>query len=424
MTFIENIWTRLRSMQPLHLTLALFVLSLALRLAFVLVFHTYRNLDRYELERTALSIARQGIYGNPYAIPTGPTAHVSPGYTVILAGIFRLFGSGTSGEIVKQALACAISSAGYALVPLAAGALRLSRTVGVVASLVCIAFPAKPLVQMDGDWETPYTGLFISLCLLLAVIFWRATSPSLRAAALRGVTWGLALLFASVLLPVFVSFQVAGAWFHRKQIGTYLRPIAVEVVIALGCLSPWIIRNLVVLGKPIATRSNLGIELRVSNNDEAVADQRENYIRGVYALYHPLLNAGEAAKVRDQGEVAYNSAAQKKTEAWIKNHPKRFAELTASRIWSFWFYNDPTSRLKTLFLALTGALGLAGAILLFRRSIVSGVGAGLILLLYPAPNYLIHVGLRQRYPIDWLLVLLSVFIIYEMRRRRRTNQIS
>ena len=52
--------------------------------------HQYRDLERFELERISLSLATTGVFGNPYAVPTGPSAHVSPGYALILAGIFRL----------------------------------------------------------------------------------------------------------------------------------------------------------------------------------------------------------------------------------------------------------------------------------------------------------------------------------------------
>lgn len=73
--------------------LLVFAVAFVVRIVMIIVFHPYRDLTRYELERTAISLATTGVYGNPYAIPTGPTAHVSPGYTLILAGLFKLFGT-------------------------------------------------------------------------------------------------------------------------------------------------------------------------------------------------------------------------------------------------------------------------------------------------------------------------------------------
>lgn len=422
MTFIKNFWKVLLSLPAPQLFVCLLLGSFVFRLAFILVFRTYHDLGRYELERTAISLATTGVYGNPYAIPTGPTAHVSPGYTLILAGIFRVFGTGITAELIKQSWASFVTSVQYALVPLAAAVISRNRSVGLIAALVSITYPAKPLVQMDGDWETPYTALFILLIFVAASRLWSSNFQRVRFAAGRGITWGLALLFASVLLPVFISYQVAGAWFQRRNLRTYLQSSAIEVLVAFLCLVPWIVRNAHTLGKPIFTRSNLGLELRVSNNDQASPDQRENYLHGVYARYHPLQNREEAEKVRKLGEIAYNAAAESDAQTWIELHPKQYAMLTLGRMWKFWFYTDPTSKFKTLFLGLTGALGLIGAIILIASKPIPGTAAGLILLLYPAPNYLIHVGLRQRYPIDWLLTLLSVYACFEVYCRWKRSR--
>ena len=416
MNNINKIWARLDV--PLwQLCLAVFLISFAIRIALIFVFHTYRDLGRYELERTALSLAFKGVYGNPYAIPTGPTAHVSPGYTLILAAIFRIFGTGVPAEIVKEVLATFVTSLQYALIPVVAAAFFLGRWTGLIAGLVCAIYPAKFLVQTDGDWETPYTALFLILVCVYAINLWTDEPLTLREGMKSGLLWGIALLFASVLLPIFMAFVATGCWFRRNRLPAALRFSAVQICIVFLCLSPWMIRNYFALGSPIATRSNLGLELHVSNNDEASADQLENYKHGVYDRYHPLQNRAEAEKVRRLGEVRYNREAQQETDIWIENHPARFAALTLGRVEKFWFYTDKTSVPKTIFLDVTGFLGLLGAAYLLWTNLQAGTAVVLILLLYPAPSYLIHVGLRQRYPIDWLLVLLSTFLFFEGLRR-------
>ena len=88
-----------------RLAVLVFAVAFAVRVTGVIGSRQYRNMERYELERTAISFAQTGVYGNPYALPTGPSAHVSPGYTLILAAIFKLFGTGSTGELVKQILA-------------------------------------------------------------------------------------------------------------------------------------------------------------------------------------------------------------------------------------------------------------------------------------------------------------------------------
>lgn len=406
----------------------LFSIALLVRIALIIVLRPYHDLERFELERTAISLATSGVYGNPYAIPTGPTAHVSPGYTLILAAIFRLFGTGVAAEIVKEFLACFVTAISCALIPAASAALTLPRRVGWIAAWITALLPVKPLVQIDGDWEAPYACLFLIFLTILVVKQWRSRDLSLPTAWRLGLVWGLAVIFSSVLLPLFLVTLLCGFYFTWKEsIRKSLLSAAVQVTIALLVLLPWIIRNQISLGSPIATRSNFGIELHVSNNDEATSDQRVNYLRGVYDHFHPLQNANEALKVRQMGEVLYNRTVLNETKTWINSHLTRFAYLCIGRIQTFWFYPDP-SKPKALFGDLTAVLGIFGFLLLLTRNRKeAGVFVAIALLLYPAPSYLIHVGARQRYPIDWLLTLLAVFAVlrlWELIQSQRSTPVS
>lgn len=419
MKTVGLMWRSLPNLSSWRLGLFIFLIAFLVRLAFIVVFHPYRDLGRYELERTAISLARTGVYGNPYAVPTGPTAHVSPGYTVILAGLFRLFGTGIPAEIIKELLASVVSSLGCALLPAVARGLAMDVRAGIIAGVISALYPATPLVQIDGDWEAPYTALALMLICVLTAQLWRKGDLSKGQALLHGVVWGLSLLFVSALLLMFVIFVATGAYFCRAAgIRRYASFAAVEALVVALFLAPWAIRNYYALGSPILTRSNFGIELRVSNNDFASPDQRVNYINGVYARYHPLQNVGEAIKVRKMGEVAYNKQIAAKTKEWIRSHPKRFVELCLGRARCFWLYKDPTSRMKTLFLNATVLLGLTGLVLVWREQRVTGVVLVLLLLVYPLPNYLVHVGLRQEYPIEWLMTLLSAALIVRLAARR------
>src|SRR3954447_22834364 len=261
----RHFYTRLRNLSAWQAGLLIFSVALVVRLTFVLVFHPYRDLARYELERTALSLAELGVFGNPYFSPTGPTAHVSPGYTLVLAAIFRLFGTGVPAEIVKELLACVVTSLLCGLMPLSARWLRLAPETGLWAGLVCAVFLFKPLVQVDGDWETPYTALFLLLLTGMAVQLYREKAASVKFALLYGLTWGLALLFVSVLLPIFFVLLLLGFAFGRSsQLRPYLVFCSLELLVVALCLAPWAKRNKHALGSHIFTRSNFGLELMVS----------------------------------------------------------------------------------------------------------------------------------------------------------------
>ena len=422
MKTLQQFWRNPEQTGGWRTGILIFLLAFVVRLTLSVVLHPYRDLTRYELERTALSLATTGVFGNPYAVPTGPTAHVSPGYTIILAAIFRVFGSGIPGEIIKELLASAVTALQCALLPAVAEGLLLDRQTGLIAALICAFIPIKPFVQIDGDWEAPYTALFIMITSVLAVQTWKQQKLTAPFAILNGLVWGFALLFASVLLPLFAAFVAAGLYFCRT-VGykRYFSFAAIQIALVALCLLPWIIRNNHVLGAPIATRSNFGLELRVSNNDQATPDQRANYILGVYNRYHPLQNAEEALKVRQLGEVAYNREAANAAKSWIRSHFKRFLYLCLGRVRCFWLYPDP-SLIKALFGDATAILGLAGFVLLLRKNLTSWVAIGIVLLLYPAPNYLIHVGARQRYPIDWLVTLLSIIPVMQIWKLFQARQ--
>ena len=322
--------------------LLIFLLALSVRILLIFVLRPYHDLSRFELERTALSLAGSGVYGNPYAIPTGPTAHVSPGYTVILAALFHLLGTEVPAEITKEVLACLISAAVCASIPAAARSLSLGDRTGLVSGVFCALIPFKPLVQIDGDWEAPYTALFLVALSIAVLRQWKRRDWTVTTALKLGVLWGLALLFSSVLLPVLGFVLLLGTLFFRKlKVRQYLLSASIQLTVAVVCLLPWIIRNQISLGAPIVTRSNFGIELRVSNNNEATPDQRVNYNLGVYDHFHPLQSVTEARKVLLLGEVAYNKTVLEDTEGWIRSHFSKFLALRAGRVWDFWFYPDP-----------------------------------------------------------------------------------
>jgi hypothetical protein len=406
-------------MKTIRWGLWIFLLAFLVRLAFVVLFHPYRDLTRYELERTALSLVHTGVYGNPYAIPTGPTAHVSPGYTLVLAGLFRIFGTGIPAEIVKELLACGVSSLVCALLPMVARKLTIDVRAGILAGFVSALYPARPLIQIDGDWEAPYIALALMLVAVLAAQLWKRGAPTKRDALIHGVAWGVSLLFVAALLPLFMVFVIASLYFCRRAgVRRCLMFAGLEVLAVALFLAPWVIRNTYALASPILTRSNFGLELRVSNNDSASPNQQINLINGVSDKYHPYLNKSEALKVRELGEVEYNKQATDEAKHWIQTHPGHFLELCLGRFRCFWLYSDPTSHLKTLFLNGTVLLGFAGLVFVFRTEPLTGIVLSLILLIYPLPNYLVHVGLRQEYPIEWLMTLLGAALIFRLTRWR------
>ena len=89
---------RARSMSGLVLLLALGV-----RLTLLFGFHRY-EVGRPEPIRIAISLAHHGGFANPYAIPTGPTAHTAPLYPMLIAPLYAIWGDTHRADMARFAL--------------------------------------------------------------------------------------------------------------------------------------------------------------------------------------------------------------------------------------------------------------------------------------------------------------------------------
>jgi hypothetical protein len=394
----------------------LFAVGLIARVGLALATHQYRDLTRYELQRTSYSMATTGVFGNPYAIETGPTAHVSPGYPLILAGIYRAFGAGERGEMVKEVVASTVSAAAWALVPLAGSVLGMPPIVGFFAAFLGAALPLKLSVETKGDWEAPYAALATMLTACTTAMLWRRRTFTTAEAVRSGAAWGVSLWFVSALLPAFLLFALAGCFQGVSR--RYVKFLVIQAAVVAVMLAPWVIRNKIELGSPIVTRSNFGLELRLSNNDLAGPLERDNYLHGVYHIYHPLQSVAQAELVKALGEPGFNRQATTEALTWIKGHPARFARLTAERIFYFWFQPVPGQIGKTVWLGVLALMGFVGLYLFARRDLWAVLPLVLFILVLPLPNYLVHVGLRHRYPLDWICSLLAVYAVWVIGRSR------
>ena len=106
-------------------------------------------------------------------------------------------------------------------------------------------------------------------------------------------------------------------------------------------LTPWVVRNWVVMGVP-GLRSNLGIELRVGNNlDRWTAIRTPKLAADVYD-YHLGVSDEEQQRFLEMGEVGYSEWAMDQTKQFVRENPRKFVEITALRIFEYWFGRRPS----------------------------------------------------------------------------------
>jgi hypothetical protein len=366
-----------------------------LPVAFFLGLHN--DLQRFEMELSAISLAQTGTLGNVYAIPTGPSAHIAPGYAAVLAVIFFLFGTGTTADIVKVIVCTAFSVATYALFPRLTHVLGYGKRLGFWFGLGAALLPTKPLVDLLGDWEAP-----LVLCTIGIVQVWRSGRLTTSAAIRQGIIWGCTLLISPAFLTLFGAFVIAG-FALRSERRMYFRFAAVQVAVVASFLAPWAVRNYIQLGSPVVMRSNTGLELYISNNDDAGPDEKANSSAGIYERYHPYKSIREAERVKALGEVTYNATLRNIAFEWIRHNPERFVTLCIQRARLYWFPAIRSSRVL-VFCTLSVA-SFAGVMLLLRRDLRAGAALLLPILILPLPHYLVHVNVRHKYPTDWIGVV-------------------
>lgn len=221
-------------------------MALALRLGWVLVVDRvgFAFNDALMYHTTAMSVSR----GEGYVPLTGgPTARWPPGYSTLLAGVYRVVGiEPLAGEIVNAVLGALTVAAVVLIVGVA-----LDRTVAIVAGVGLAILPGPILWTDVLVSETLYTALFVAMIGLVL-----RSRPSWQWSLALGAMIGLGSLvrgeaFTWLLLPVAV-------WWPSVDRARLARHIVTAVAAIAVVIAPWTIRNALVMDAfvPVATNAS------------------------------------------------------------------------------------------------------------------------------------------------------------------------
>jgi len=283
--------------------IAIFLAAAAVRAAIVLAFQLHHEPFRAEVQRTAESLATTGVYGNPYLIPTGPTAHVSPLHTLMVAAAFYLFGTGIQGEAAVYALNIGLVAMVWSAIPWVATRLRLPRRPALVVAWFGAVVPFHFLNDVRAA-DAAVSALVLMGILLTALPIVQGESLKPGQSVQMGLVWGLSLLVLPTLVCVVATTAAVGFWIQRTW--GYVGQIAIAAAVAILILAPWALRNRAALGEVVWFRSTFGMMLCLSYNDDAWPDALRNNLGGSYDRCHPLTSVAAAQRLLDEGEVAYN----------------------------------------------------------------------------------------------------------------------
>lgn len=402
-------------------TWALGLAAVALAIRLWLVWGVLDTTFLTENLRAGVTLATDGFLGNPFAAPTGPTAHIAPMYPALVAASVRLAGNMELGILLARSALAIVLSVFIAVLPRLAFTLGFSRRVGLAAA--CVFAPPLPgvfsWIEASGQHETVLTMVALALLVPLTVGTWRRADASNTRALVLGAAWGLAAHTSPLLFPVLLAVLACGVAF----------PIPLRRAVAFGALTlaafaatitPWTIRNFRVIGGMSLIRDNFPLELAVSNSSTATADMKLNERPGGSLAVHPFFDTTAAQRMAAVGEREYNRRRGKEAARWIAGHPREFVSLTLERIYLF-FLPVQGVRYHAYFYVPLFPLFLAGILGFGQREPAVTAALVLALFAYATPHFLVQSSSRYSYPVLWIMVLFASWTVLQIWGWMRTR---
>jgi hypothetical protein len=407
MLILKPAWLR-----PWRAAAVIFLLSFFVRIAiYLLVVGPHPVSADTELGRIATEIGLHHQFANPYKVPTGPTAHAAPVYPIIQSVWIAVLGNTLTAGICAVILNIVFSGIAAALLPALAAQCGIPVSVGILSGLFQAALPVSAFQELL-FFDATLVAMLLVLASLITVRIFTEASFSVRSAFGYGVFWGLVLLASPVTVPVFAGFLLVGAYlsFNRARGRSYAVFAVIALVSAGLTLVPWTVRNYLAFGHLFFIRDDLGLELKVSNNNEATPLLDDNISLPYFFKMHPSYSQEEAQVVRTVGEIEYNRLALHSASGWIRDHPKQFLLLTVRRATTFWFMLG-WPPWKGLIIIPMVFLAAVGCIQMLRRHPIAGWTIASIPILFPPIYYVVQTSSRYRLPMYWTVSFFAFYAV-------------
>ncbi len=269
----------------------LFIIALALRLAFVLFYEQFPPFlgDDAGYDSTALNLANgRGFVQQSVDSVTGavfePVIAFGPTYPIFLALIYLLFGHSVMVVRVTQALLGTV----IVIIVFRVARTAFDERVALMAGALTAVHPA--LITYTGMlvMETLFAFLLmLSVWAMIAAV----KSQSLNAWLRAGIVLGLSVLLREEALAIILLFFGAVMWYGKKQHKTRnLLILSVTLMLTVGI---WTLRNYVVFKEAILVSAKGGPTLWISTmgwsewrNDEPYKSlvQGLNYLQRSHVL--------------------------------------------------------------------------------------------------------------------------------------------
>ena len=292
----------------------------------------------------------------------------TPGYPILLAGMFRLVGDDASvmwGRGLGAVLGTATVAAVYALARLLYG----GRT-AILAAAFTAVYPSAIALSIFVLSEALFCPMMVMQLLLWTVCYKAPTARRRAGAALAtGVIAGLAVL----VRPSWLLFTPLAIGFGLVTGPARGRRLALGALMMLGlvvAMAPWWIRNGQITGRFIPTTLQVGASLYDGLNPRADGSSEMSFV----ARFEREVRGQPSAAGDDVLEYRLDRRLREEALGWARQHPAQVARLAGVkfiRLWNIW-PNEPQFRsvalrlvmmisyLPLLALAIYGAWRLAG----------------------------------------------------------------
>jgi hypothetical protein len=379
-----------------------------------------------ETGNIAYSLAQGKGFSAVFRTDTGPTAWLAPVYPLLLAGIFKIFGSFTAPAFYA-AVSLNILFSSAACVPIFFAGKRVGGLgVASLAAWLWALFPNAIMVPFEWIWDSSLSAL------LAATILWATLALAESGRILHwcgyGLLWGVALMtnpaMGAVLpfLLVWLACHGRPARRHRLASGSTVgyhgwdkgglqwKRVALAAGVALLCCVPWTIRNYAAFHGFVPLRSNLPFELWLGNND--IFDEHARNGRKV------ITRTEETRRYTQLGETAYMREKWQIATSFIGSHPGLELRLAERKVAAFWtgmespfttFRETDSILVRGILLCsfLTAIGALFGIVVLWWRRNTITFPLAVFPVMYPCLYYVTHADLRYRDSIDPVLCLLT-----------------
>ncbi len=411
------------------LTIALLGLAIRLIISFLAVVGVLGDvsdprLDHWrfgwETGRVARSLASGRGFSDPLVEPSGPTAWLAPGYPLVLAGIFKIFGIYSRASMAAILALNSVISALTCLPVFLIARKIAGKRVAIWTACVWAVFPYSVSVASTVVWDSALSAVILA-CLVWLTLEMDEVKPMLTYLG-YGALWGLGALTNPTTL-VALPLLLGWLWFHRRGSARIsLIAAGVTISMCLVVMSPWLARNYEVFHQPIPIKSNLWLEFTVGNSVE------QSHWWNVEA--HPSRNPSEMRDLLQTGEIEY--MARKKIQAidFIHRHSAVYLWLCFRRfiyIWfGFWSLNRaylaqvPAHLVDAVFCSAVSIAALLGFRRALRLSNNGVVAMAAVVLGVPFVYYLTHPFPFYRHIVDPEVVILAVYGIATARPAETT----